>query len=251
MRTVILLPGILMPAPLRYERLIAALGGAALGNAGRVVTKDLEIYAGAETPPTGYTLETEVDGLDRFADEIGAGRFHLYGHSAGGGIAIAYAARAPGRVLSLAVDEPASDFTPEDRAMIEGDIDIAGSSDVDLITGFVAQLLRAGSPAPPPPQGPPPPWMARRPAGIRAFVRALLDAKVDPESMRAYPGPVYYSHGTLSNERWDAMRDRLEGVYADFTAEAYEGLHHMNTSHMAEPDRVADRLRALWERAER
>jgi hypothetical protein len=42
------------------------------------------------------------------------------------------------------------------------------------------------------------------------------------------------------------MKDRLAGLFEDFTAERYEGLHHLNTSHQAEPDRVAAALRKLW-----
>jgi hypothetical protein len=31
----------------------------------------------------------------------------------------------------------------------------------------------------------------------------------------------------------------------------YDGLHHLNTSHQAQPERVAASLRRLWTRAER
>ena len=34
-------------------------------------------------------------------------------------------------------------------------------------------------------------------------------------------------------------------------AERYEGLHHLHTSHQAEPERVARRLLEIWSRAER
>ena len=41
----------------------------------------------------------------------------------------------------------------------------------------------------------------------------------------------------------------LEALFPDFTSELYEGLHHLNTSHQAQPARVADALRKLWGRA--
>ncbi|MDF3043382.1 MAG: alpha/beta fold hydrolase, partial [Thermomicrobiales bacterium] len=75
---VIFLPGIVMPAALRYAPLIAALGDSA-----RAVTKELEVYR-AEVPPAGYAIEDEVEGISRAADAAGCDRFHLYGHSAGG-----------------------------------------------------------------------------------------------------------------------------------------------------------------------
>jgi hypothetical protein len=46
------------------------------------------------------------------------------------------------------------------------------------------------------------------------------------------------------------MRSRLATMFSDFTAERFNGLHHLNTSHQAEPDRVAQLLRHLWTRAE-
>jgi pimeloyl-ACP methyl ester carboxylesterase len=241
----ILLPGILMPAPLRYERLLAALGDDV-----EAVTKDLELYGTHEIPAT-YTLEAELDGLDRFADALGARRFHLYGHSAGGAIAIAYVARSPERVLSLAVDEPASDFSDDERARSRGtDMVAIERSDEELMAGFARGMVAPGVELAATPPGPPPAWMANRPAGVRAFVCALHAADVDREALRSYAGPVYYSHGGMSDERWEQMRDRIAAVFPDFTSEVYEERHHMDTSHMAEPDRVASRLRDLWHRAE-
>ena len=46
------------------------------------------------------------------------------------------------------------------------------------------------------------------------------------------------------------MQTRLAGWFPDFTGEVYEGLHHLNTSHQAEPDRVAATLVAFWEGSE-
>jgi pimeloyl-ACP methyl ester carboxylesterase len=106
---VIFLPGIVMPAAFRYERLLDALGGDV-----DPLVKELEVYRGPSTPPPGYSLEVELAGIGRAADEAGLERFHLYGHSGGGACALAFTAAQPERVLTLAVDEPAIDFSPED-----------------------------------------------------------------------------------------------------------------------------------------
>jgi len=45
------------------------------------------------------------------------------------------------------------------------------------------------------------------------------------------------------------MQARLEILFDDFTGEVYQGLHHLNPSHQAEPARVAAAWRALWARA--
>jgi hypothetical protein len=46
------------------------------------------------------------------------------------------------------------------------------------------------------------------------------------------------------------MAERLAGRFRDVEGERYDGLHHLHTSHVAEPARVAAALRRLWARAE-
>jgi pimeloyl-ACP methyl ester carboxylesterase len=242
---VMFLPGIVMPAALRYAPLITELDDST-----RVLTKELEVYATA-TPPADYAIEHEVDGISRAADAAGFNRFHLYSHSAGGACALAYVANHPERVLSLALDEPASDFSPEARSALRADLDgIAGLAAGEKISTFLRLQLAPGVDPPSPPAGPPPAGMANRPAGIDAFVAAVLRYRLSPERLRAFDRPVYYSHGSLSHPRWMAMRDRLAGIFPDFTSELYEGVHHLETSHHREPARVAAALRRLWSRAE-
>jgi hypothetical protein len=78
----------------------------------------------------------------------------------------------------------------------------------------------------------------------------LLRYRLPVGHLHAFDRPVYYSHGSLSHPRWVAMRDRLAGIFLDFTPDLYEGIHHLGTSHQREPARVATALRRLWSRAE-
>jgi len=94
-----------MPSALRYAALLRELGPDVTS-----ITKDLELYEGARMPPPGYSVDMEVDAISRTADAARWDRFHLYGHSGGGAVALAYVAAHPERVRSLAVDEPAYDF---------------------------------------------------------------------------------------------------------------------------------------------
>ena len=96
-----LLPGAVLPAQPAYSALIEALGPDV-----QAVAKDLELYAGDEPPP-GWSLDTEVDGVLREADARGWESFHLAGYSGGGSVALAFAAKHPRRLLSLALLEPA------------------------------------------------------------------------------------------------------------------------------------------------
>lgn len=245
MEPVLLLPGIIAPAALRYQPLLNHLQNVS------VAVKDLEVYAGDEPPP-GYSIAMEIDGVERAADEAGWDSFHLYGHSGGGAVALAYAVAKGDRLLSLAVDEPAYDFT------IEADTDYgwdgfeaaAALPEPDATRAFLALQVTPGVELPSPPEGPPPPWMAKRPAGIRAFLGALRSHTIDPDGYRAFRAPVYFSRGSLTHPRWASMEQRLSKLFPDFTSEVYEGLHHLNTSHQAVPARVATMLKDLWKRAE-
>lgn len=239
---VVFLPGILMPAALRYRALLVSLGEDV-----RPVVKELEVYAGPAVPPPGYRLESELEGIERAADEAGFDAFHLYGHSGGGACALAFTALRPERVRSIAVDEPAIDFHAEDLTLLrEKYVPMVALSPDQLMKAFVGDMFRAGVEPPRPPQGPAPTWMQTRPAGIAAFVRALAESDVPIEGLRSFDRPAYYSYGSLSNEAWERRAERLSALMPQMVVERYEGLHHMNTSHAAEPERVAASLRRLW-----
>lgn len=242
----VFLPGILMPASARY-----ALLRSVLIDTRSTITKELEVYATPEPPPS-YSLKAEVDGLNRFADDHALGRFHLYGHSAGGAIALAYVAEHTDRVVSLAVDEPASDFSDEDRHAIEVTLpETIGTLPVpERMALFARSLVRDGVELPAAQSPPVDSEMAKRPAGLIAFLRALRDHRLARDALRAFPGPVYYSYGSLSNERWETMARRLEREFHHCTVERFDGIHHLNTSHQAEPERVAVALQHLWTNAE-
>src|SRR5439155_6476559 len=67
---VMLLPGSVLPGDLAYGSLVAVLGSAS-----DAVVKELEVYATPEAP-ADYTLDLEVGGVLREADERGWQRFH-------------------------------------------------------------------------------------------------------------------------------------------------------------------------------
>jgi len=97
----ILLPGGILPAEVAYPGLIAALGPDVDAR-----YKEFELYAG-DAPPPGWGLDTEVEGILRFAKGAGFDRFHLVGYSGGGACALAFCAAHPERLLSLTLNEPA------------------------------------------------------------------------------------------------------------------------------------------------
>lgn len=237
---VIFLPGVIAPAAVRYAPLIRELEGRV-----QAFTKDLELYGGA-TPADDYSIAAEVAGVVAAADSADIGSFYLYGHSAGGAVALAVAEHYPGRLLGLAVDEPASDFTVATTAAWEAALaPLAALPEDERMSAFMRAQVGPGVQLPPAPSGPPPEWMSSRPAGVRTFA-AALGAYELPDGPSAFVGPVYYSFGSLTNPIWRDIRDRLASRFPRFTAEEYQGLHHLNTSYAVEPSRVAAALANVW-----
>jgi pimeloyl-ACP methyl ester carboxylesterase len=241
-KNLILLPGIVAPAAIRYEQLMSRLSHCS------VIAKDLEVYAG-KTPPANYSIAMEVEGVKRAADDAGFEHFHLYGHSGGGAIGLAFAAAHPDRLLSLTVDEPAYDFTDEMHAEMKAFEPLRSLPEQERIRAFMRLQVSPEVELSPPP-GPPPPWMATRPAGIEAFMHALDRHERLPDKYSAVQAPVLYTWGSLTHPRWYAMAKRLGMLFPDFTAVCFDGLHHLNASQQAEPDRVVELLNELWARSE-
>ena len=246
----ILLPGIVLPTELAYGALIEALGEDIRAHA-----KDLEVYA-TDEPPPDYGLELEVDGVLRAADAAGFDRFHLVGYSGGGAIAAAMAASRAERLLSLALLEPAwignEGLSAEERAAWAQIDRIRDLPPDELMPRFMRMQLAPGVEPPPRPEGPSPPWMAKRPAGIRALTVAFGRHDLDPSGFRAFEAPVYYALGALSNpDSFGKMAERAGRLFPDYTLEVFEDRHHFDPPHRVEPERLASRLEAVWDRATR
>jgi pimeloyl-ACP methyl ester carboxylesterase len=245
-----LLPGIVLPAEPAYGGLIAALGPDV-----EAVAKDLEVYATPE-PREEYSLDVEIAGVLREADARGWERFHLTGYSGGGAASLACAAAIPERIASLALLEPAWagswDLSSAEKALwLESDR-LQELPAEQSMPAFMRLQLKPGVPLPAPPSGDPPPWMAKRPAGIRAIVRAFKSGDIDREALRGFDRPVYFALGGLSNpDQFEEIAKRLSRVFPDFELEVFEERHHFDPPHRIEPGRLANSLKALWRRAER
>jgi pimeloyl-ACP methyl ester carboxylesterase len=163
--------------------------------------------------------------------------------------------RHPERLLSLAVMEPAfagwQEMSPEERVALERFRPIGELPDAEMLAAFQRAQLGAGVESVPSPPGPPPPWLAKRPAGLRAFLGAFFSSDLDLDALRRFDRPVYFALGGRSKPDYYArMAERLGRVFPDFTLEIYEDRHHFDPPHRIEPARLAAALRALWGRAE-
>jgi pimeloyl-ACP methyl ester carboxylesterase len=245
----ILLPGSVLPAELAYGSLVAALGSDT-----EAVAKELEVYATAEAPPD-YDLDHELTGVLREAAAHGWDRFHLVGYSGGGAAALAVAAHHPERLSSLALLEPAWagrwDLSAAEQALWREYDRLEALPPEALMRGFMSLNVKPGVAIPPPPSGDPPPWMAKRPDGIRAFMRTFRTYDLDRDALARFDRPVYFALGGLSNpDQFGEIAARLSRVFPDFQLEVFEERHHFDPPHRIEPERLADSLLALWRRAD-
>jgi hypothetical protein len=89
--------------------------------------------------------------------------------------------------------------------------------------------------------------MAKRPAGIRSFMRTFRTYDLDRETLRRFDRPVYYALGGLTNpDHYGEIAERLSRVFDDFTLEVFEQRHHFDPPHRIEPERLARSLGTLW-----
>src|SRR6266550_4071047 len=226
----ILLPGSVLPGDLAYGSLVAALGSVT-----EAVVKELEVYATPEAPPD-YTLDLEVGGVLRDADVRGWQRFHLVGYSGGGAAALAFAARHPERLASLALLEPAWagcwDLSPAEQALWREYDRLQALPPDQFMRAFMRLNVKPGVALPPPPPGDPPPWMAKRPGGIRAFMKTFETYELDRDALIRLDLPVYFALGGLSNpDQFGAVATRLSRVFPDFELEVFEERHHFDPPH--------------------
>jgi pimeloyl-ACP methyl ester carboxylesterase len=224
-----------------------------LGIARQIALRDLAIYD-STCPPEGYSLDHEVAGILSSADAMGADRFHLVGYSAGGAASIAFASRHGDRLSSLTLLEPAwltnQGMGEDELNDFRAEVSASESPGPLSIAEFARLNLAPGVEAPPPPPGDPPLWMALRPAAIQAVIPAFLAYDVDPKDLARLNCPVLYVLGTLSAKMYELRAERAKDIFSDFTLEVFEGRHHFDPPHRAEPERVAALLTDFWHRAE-
>lgn len=249
---VILLPGGVLPAAPAYGALIKALHEQ-LGDQIEAVAKDLEVYA-TEDPPDDHSLDHEVAGVVREADARGWDTFHLVGYSGGGASALAFAARHPRRLRSLALLEPAWagnwDWSRAHAELWKKYDALRDLPPEEFMAQFVHLSVRPGVAAGlPTGTGPQPPWMAKRPAGIRAFLHTFETYDLDRAALAAFRQPVYFALGSLSNpDYFEEIAERLSKVFPHFYLEVFEGRHHFEPPHRLEPARLASALAQTWRR---
>lgn len=242
---VVFVPGGVTPVGPSYAPLLQELGDEI-----KPLLRDLEVYA-ADEPPADYSMGLEVDALEEAVNTAGLDTFHLVGYSGGGAVCLDFCAQHPERLRSLAMFEPANvpgPWEPDDHPEVAAGDETLGPE--RMLAEFTRRQLRPGVEPPSPPPGPPPEWMTKRPAGLRAMMRALQTDSTDPDALRRCTFPVYLAYGLLTNEHMVRRVQLLAGLLPDLWIEAYPGIYHFGPPQRTQPARYAAALRRLWGRAE-
>ncbi|MED1792579.1 alpha/beta hydrolase [Brevibacillus nitrificans] len=86
----------------------------ALSQSFRVIAVDLRGHGGSSAPEETYTMETFAVDLAQFTDKLGLGPIHLFGHSLGGYVTLAFAQKYPDKLASFGLIH--STGYPDDEA---------------------------------------------------------------------------------------------------------------------------------------
>ncbi len=245
---VVFLPGGITPVRPSYAPLLEEVDGEI-----EPLLKDLELYV-ADEPPLHYSMQLEVDALARAVNGAGLDTFHLVGYSGGGAVCLAFVAQHPDRLRSLALFEPANvpgQWEPGEREdHPELAAGVSGLPADQMLAEFTRRQLRPGVVPPSVPPDPPPDWMAKRPAGLRAMMRAFEEDATDRNSLRRCTFPVYLAYGLLTAEYMVRRVQLLAGLLPDLWIKAYPATHHFGPPQRTQPAKYAADLRRLWARAE-
>ena len=244
---VVCLPGSVAPAPQRYGPLLQAVGDSA-----ELHLKELEVYREA-APPSNYTIDEELEAIDRFADSKGLARFHLVGYSGGGFISLAYAATREQRINSLGLFEPAripGQLTNEESAFFSYlQSKLHGLEGPEFMQAFVREQVKPGVQVQPPPTAASP-EMQKRPAGIAALIRQFEAYSFDRDLFGACRFPVFYAYGDLSHDEQALKAGILARLFADVHVRRFSGVHHFVPPEQIYTPAHVGALLQLWSAAE-
>jgi pimeloyl-ACP methyl ester carboxylesterase len=200
----------------------------------RAVALDWRGHGKSSSPGDGdFSVPLLAEDVAYTLDELGIREFVLAGHSAGGLVALEFAARHPGRVLGLMLADPAGDFTRVPREMMDP---LLAGLDSDAYWGTISDYWRSIL------TGSRPEVEERVFADLEAtpqqtiveLFRAQTNYDTVP-ALRGYPGPRF-SLVTPSND----MPFSLHNLVEDLPHEFFTGTGHW--LHMDRPEDFDHRL---------
>ncbi len=120
----------------------------------RVLAMDLRGHGRSEAPAdrSSYTIEHMADDVEALVDQVGFERYHLLGHSMGGGVVQEIALRSPQRLISLTLHDTSFKFA---MRRIPAMVEWREKRNALAETEGMAAVAGLPALAPPPPHMPP------------------------------------------------------------------------------------------------
>ena len=208
-----------------------------------VVRYDRRGYGRSLDAGIAGTFQRQVDDL---ASIVAGRQVALLGHSFGGVIALALAARDPALVTGVAVYEPPTPWSPSWPASSAGGFALTSEDPAEAAERFMRRMIGDARWA----KLPPSTKAARRAEGpalvdeLRA-VRAEPGAPFDPSEIEV---PVVVGHGSESSERHVTTAVELAASLPHGRSVVVEGAGH--GVHLTHPDRLAALVRDVLGPAE-
>lgn len=83
-----------------------------------------------------------------------------------------------------------------------------------------------------------------------ALVQALMDYDLDRNALHRFNGLALIAVGSLSHPSLVALARLMADTFPNGRVTIYEGRHHMDPVHRADPERFANDLKGLWQEAQ-
>lgn len=210
-----------------------------------LILKDLEGYG--QPLAVDYGLHSEVEAIERAANAAGFGCFHLAGYSAGGGVALAYAAAFPERVSSLTLIEPAwignHIWDPVETAYLST---VDRAMQLPVSERGRALLTAMSPPGTDPSTIPTPDWLMERAARFAAIWGSFREATLDMQSLQSFPAPVYLPVGGESHPRFLLAARWLASLLPRCQIDVYQDQNHLEVPPIRETERFIRAVHPLW-----
>jgi pimeloyl-ACP methyl ester carboxylesterase len=199
-------------------------------------------------PGAPYDSGVEVSAITDLVDVRGFDRFHLFGFSAGGTIALAAALALGERVISLTTLEPATIGADEwDPVEAEWQAEMRRSLTLPVAergAAFRRALMKPGL-APPP---------ETRPFDITPQDEMLEQMIFAPgfqsTDLSRLTEPVLTVIGGQSSPRWQLVAERLEHLLPNARTEVFAELSHFTPPHREAPEAFERLLVRFWGESE-
>ncbi len=168
-------------------------------------------------------------------------------------MALAFTAKYPERVLSLALSEPAvipsQMWIKKETTYWQRMKEVMKLPQAERMREFMWLELHDDVPMPSAPTGNPPAWMATRPAGVKALVEAFDRYDMPYDQLKKFSKPVYITVAGLSNPIEMRKAEALQQIFPDIQVEVYAERHHFDPPQRVEPECFARALHSLWKKA--